>query len=438
MKRFSRATTRWVAAAVALGIVGAATGCSSALGGGGGDAKGADRVIKIGYVSPQTGPLAAFGESDKYVIDTMRSYYDHNGITMGDGKHKVEIIVKDTQSDSKRAGDVTSELILQDHVDLILTASTADTVNPVQDIAEANGVPTISTVDPWQAYYFGRNAPKGGFKWGFHFFWGLDDVEKVFAEMWKAEAPDASSVGMLIPNDADGGAWADAKTGLPPFIDSIGKTSNNPGLYPTGTTDYTAQVAAYKAENNRILLGVPIPPDFITFWKQAVQQGYHPEVATIARAMLFPSTAEALGKLADNISTEVWWHPTYPFSSSLTGQSAQELADAYQKTTGKQWTQPLGFSHALFEVATAALEETASLDDPAAIAKSIGDVKVDTIVGTVDFTKGPVPGVATTPLVGGQWRLQDDGSYKLVVVVNGDHPEIPLGGKPDPIDWTGK
>ena len=438
MKRFpSKPATRVLAAALAVSVIGAVTGCSSALGGGG-DEEGANRVIRIGYVSPQTGPLAAFGESDAYAIDAITAYYEENGITMGDGKHDVEIIVKDTQSDSKRAGDVTSELILKDDVDLILTASTADTVNPVQDIAEANGVPCISTVDPWQAFWFGRGAPEGGFKWGYHFFWGLEDVEATFAELWEAQAPGADSVGMLIPNDADGGAWADEATGLPPFIDSLGKTSNNPGLYPTGTTDYTAQIAAFKADDDKVLLGVPIPPDFVTFWKQAVQQGYHPEVATIARAMLFPSTAEALGDLGDNISTEVWWHSSYPFVSSLTGQSAQELADAYEKETGKQWTQPLGFSHALFEVATAALEATDDLDDPAALATSISKLKVDTIVGPVDFTSGPVPNVAKTPMVGGQWRLQDDGSYQLVIVTNGGHTEIPTGGDPEPIDWTGK
>lgn len=439
MKRFlGKATVRWAAVVVAVGVVGAATGCSSALGGGASNAGGANRVIKIGYVSPQTGSLAAFGESDTYVIDTMRTYYAKHPIVMGDGKHKVEIIVKDTQSDSKRAGDVASELILQDKVDLILTASTADTVNPVQAVCQADGVPCISTVDPWQDYYYGRNVPKGSFNWGFHFFWGLGDVEKVYSEMWKAEAPNASSVGMLIPNDADGDAWADTKTGLPPYIASIGMSSNNPGLYPDGTTDYSSQIAALKSANDQILLGVPIPPDFITFWKQAVQQGYHPKVATIARAMLFPSTVQALGDTGNNISTEVWWAPTYPFSSSMTGQSAQDLADAYEKATGKPWTQPLGFSHALFEVATAALEKTANLEDPAALAKSISKVDVKTIVGTVDFRNGPVPGVATTPVVGGQWRLQPDGSYKLVIVVNGQHPEIPLGGKPEPIDWTGK
>ena len=29
-------------------------------------------TLRIGYVSPQTGPLAAFGEADKWVVDQMR------------------------------------------------------------------------------------------------------------------------------------------------------------------------------------------------------------------------------------------------------------------------------------------------------------------------------------------------------------------------------
>jgi len=32
-------------------------------------AQAATKTIKIGFVSPQTGPLAGFGEADKYVID---------------------------------------------------------------------------------------------------------------------------------------------------------------------------------------------------------------------------------------------------------------------------------------------------------------------------------------------------------------------------------
>ena len=96
----------------------ALVGCSSSLGGNSGDSgDSAGRTIKIGYVSPETGPLAAFGEADKFVIDQMTDYYKKNGITMGDGKHDVEIIAKDTQSDAKRAADVASDLILKDNVD---------------------------------------------------------------------------------------------------------------------------------------------------------------------------------------------------------------------------------------------------------------------------------------------------------------------------------
>jgi branched-chain amino acid transport system substrate-binding protein len=59
---------------------------------------------------------------------------------------------------------------------------------------------------------------------------------------------------------------------------------------------------------------------------------------------------ESVGQTANNLSTEVWWSPTFPFKSSLSGQSAS-LAAAYTKATGKQWTQPIGFVHSLFEVA---------------------------------------------------------------------------------------
>lgn len=423
---------RWTIALAVVPIF-ALAGCQ--LGGAptGGDAD----IIRIGYVTPQTGPLAAFGEADSFVLDQMKTYFDENGITTADGvKHDVEIISKDTQSDSVRAGEVASELILQDEVDLILVSSTPDTTNPVSDQCEANQVVCISTVAPWQAWYFGRGGtPDAGFKYTYHFFWGLEDAESVYSEIWKV-ASDATSVGLLLPNDADGNAWADEANGFPPFITGLGLTPDYAGAYPNGTTDFSAQISQFKNNGDKILTAIPIPPDFTTFWKQAVQQGYQPEVATVAKAILFPSSVEALGDLGNNLSTEVWWAPTYPYSSSLTGQSSQEFADAFEEATGSQWTQPLGFAEAAFEVAVAALSASESTDS-ADIAATLSSLKVDTIVGPVDWTSGPVPNVAKTPLVGGQWRLQDDGSYELVIVVNPGNEQIPTGGEPEAIDWSG-
>ena len=422
-----------------LGLVAVAAAASASLVGcsiGGGGASG--EVIKIGYVTPQTGALAAFGEADTYVLVAMTTYFKDNGVTLADGsKHQVEIIAKDTQSDSKRASDVASELILQDNVSMILVSSTPDTVNPVSDQCEANQVVCISTVAPWQAYYFGRQKDPANpvdFKWTYHFFWGLEDITAVYSDMWKQAGVTSGSAAELWPNDPDGLAWSDEKLGFPPVVTASGLTNNNPGLYANGTTDFSAQISKFKDEGSSVLLGVPIPPDFITFWKQAVQQGYQPEVATIGKAILFPSVVEALGDTGNNLSSEVWWSPSSPYKSALTGQSAADLASAFEKSTGKQWTQPLGFAEALFEVATATLQKSNSTDE-ADLQAAISTLKTDTIVGPVDWTSGPVKNVSKTPLVGGQWRLQSDGTYQIVIVSNSQAPQIPTGGSMEKILW---
>ena len=81
-------------------------------------------------------------------------------------------------------------------------------------------------------------------------------------------------------------------------------------------------------------------------------------MVTLGKALLFPAAIEALGDLGDGLTTEVWWTPSHPFKSSLTRQSAKQLADAYEAATKKQWTQPIGFVHALFEVAVDTLKRT--------------------------------------------------------------------------------
>src|SRR5580704_13226104 len=89
------------------------------------------KAIKIGHVSPKTGPLAGFGESDGFIIDQMKTILKP-GLKTADGKtYPVEIITKDSQSTGTRASEVASELILRDKVDLVVASSAPDTTNPV-------------------------------------------------------------------------------------------------------------------------------------------------------------------------------------------------------------------------------------------------------------------------------------------------------------------
>ena len=48
-------------------------------------------VVKIGYVSPQTGPLAPFGEADKWVIEQMKLAFK-DGITIAGNTGRVRIV----------------------------------------------------------------------------------------------------------------------------------------------------------------------------------------------------------------------------------------------------------------------------------------------------------------------------------------------------------
>jgi branched-chain amino acid transport system substrate-binding protein len=285
-------------------------------------------------------------------------------------------------------------------------------------------------VAPWQPWFLARQkdpAHPVPFNWTYHFFWGLEDVIAVYLDMWSGVSTN-KTVGGLFPNDGDGNAWGDPTNGFPKPLAAAGYTLKDPGRYEDGAQDFTAQITAYKNANAEILTGVPIPPDFTNFYKQASQQGFKPKAATIGKALLFPSSVEALGTLGEGLSSEVWWSPTHPFKSSLTGASAQALADGYTSATSKQWTQPIGFAHALFEVAIDALNRTANIDDKGSIRDALKATSLDTIVGKVDWTVGkPFPNVSKTPLVGGQWRKGTKFPYEMVIVSNKDHPEIPAG-----------
>jgi branched-chain amino acid transport system substrate-binding protein len=174
----------------------------------------ADPVIRIGHVSPRTGPIAGFAEADPYILGELEKLFA-GGIEANGKKVKVEIIAKDSQSNPNRAAEVASELILKDNVDIITAASTPDTTNPVADQAEVNELPCITTDCPWQPYFFGRNGkPETGFDWTYHFFWGLEDVIGAFLALWDQGSTN-KVVGGLFPNDADGNAWAARRSSTP-------------------------------------------------------------------------------------------------------------------------------------------------------------------------------------------------------------------------------
>ena len=408
---------------------------STALALGGRAAFAAGDTLKVGFISPRTGPLGGFGETDGYVLELARKALEA-GLQAGGKSWKVEILDRDTQSDPSRAGQLAKDLINNQGIDLMLVVSTPETINPVADACEAAGVPCLSTVMPWEAWYFGRGAKPGApspFKWTYHFGFGVDEFLKTYISQWNLIETN-KKVGVMYPNDADGNA---IRANLAPALSKAGFTIVDPGAYETGTTDFSAQIALFKQEGVEIFNSFPIPPDFAAFWRQAAQQGLTQQIkiCQVAKTGLFPSDIESLGDLGANISSAAYWHKAFPYKSTLTGVSGTELADGYETSSGKQWTQQLGASLALLDAGFDALKASSDVKSKEAVAKAISTLKTTTIAGKVDFTSGPVPNVSPGPIIGTQWVKAAEGSkfaLDYVVTENVTDPNVPVGAKLTP------
>ena len=299
-------------------------------------------------------------------------------------------------------------------------------------------MPCISTVAPVAAVVLRPQAASPQtrpFKWTYHFFWGLEDIIAVFLDMW-GQVETNKIVGALWPNDGDGNAWGDPELGFPPRA-RAGRlhAGRSRGATRTCTTISARRSRRSRRQDVEIITGVPIPPDFTNFWTQAAQQGFHPKIASVGKALLFPASVDALGDLGEGMSTEVWWTPDPPVQLVTHRRDRQRSsADGYTTATAKQWTQPIGFAHALFEVAADVLqpgrERRRQGGHPR---RHQGDEPRHDRRARSSGRGGPTPNVAKTPLVGGQWRKRHGLQYDLVIVSNEGQPDIPIAGELKPI-----
>ena len=406
----------------------------------------AGRDIKLGLVSPKTGALAAFALADDWWVEYAGKAVP-DGIVGGDGqKHNIVIIRADSQSDSNRAAQVAGDLISNSKVDMLMCSGSPDTVNPVADQAEANLTPCISNFVPWQPFFFGRGAtPDKPFKWTYTHAIGLEDIVGNFVGMWQAVSTN-KKVGFLFANDADGVAWTDLKTGLPPAVKAAGYQYFLPDLYPVGTEDFTKYISDFKKNGCEICCGTIITPDFVNFWKQAIQQSYHPKMLTIGKALLFPQTLDAIGPIAYNCTVEGVWKPDWPFKDSITGATCQQLADDYMAKTNAEWTAPIA-QYAKFEWAVDVYKRATDLENKETVVTAIQQTKLNTCLGLIDFTapvdmtdlnksKHPVLNVYKVPTGGSQWVKGTKFPFEPVLVSNVNSPELPINAKVQEMQYS--
>jgi len=427
--------------ACSSGIQGAASSSSPSAGagtsaGGGTSGGGTGKEITIGWIHPLTGSLAGFGYPDKWVAQQVMATPQYkNGIKIGGSAYTVSIKSYDTQSSVTKAGSLAKQAIQQDNVDLLLASSTPETVNAVASQAETLGTPLICSNIPWESWYInlGGNPQKPTLtpRHTVMYFLGAEHLTLCFIPMWNRigqKHGNNHKVAAAFPNDSDGNAF---RAVFPQVMKPAGYTLDLSTAYPDGLTNYTSMISQFKGHGDDFFTNVPLPPDFATMWTQALQQGFKPKLATVAKVLLFPTDAYAMGSKVYNIATDAWWVPELPWTSSLTGQTCTELATAFTAAGLGQPNQNIS-NYTLFEIAHAALSAVDNPHDKAELSAALFKVKLpQAVAGPVDYTStnaktNPAPGVAITPPVGIQWQKGTKFPVEAQVVDNTLQPQAKI------------
>lgn len=389
-------------------------------------------TIKIGLVGPKTGPLALFFEEMSWAVQHALKVTD-NSIKINGTVHPLEIITKDSQSNPNRAAEVAQDLILKDKVHIVSTFATPETVNPVADQCELNGMPCVSNDDPIESFFFGRHGdPKKGFEWTYNFFFTGSGILGTLMGGW-ARLPTNKTIGVLWANDDDGRIFAQVMT---PEMIKAGFKVVDPGRFDLPANNFSPEIDAFKSNGVELVFAVIPGPDFTVFFNQAAQQGFKPKVVSAGKVDEFPQGVYPYGDRAINFLTEVWWSRHHPYSSGLSKQSSAELADQYENEANQQASMGLGFRHSLLEVAIDALKRTQKLDDPGSIRDALRDTDYQSIVGPINFKTGPLPNCSEIKMPCGQWRKGSKWPLELVLVDNKNAPDIAVQSAPEPMTYS--
>ena len=429
--------------AAAVGGGGLLEACSSSIKGASGSTtpsagSGSSGEITIGWIHPLTGALAGFGAADNFVVSKIQQTAPYkSGFKIGGKTYNVTIKSYDTQSSPTRAGQLAQQAINADQVDMLLASSTPETVNAVASTAETLGTPLVCANIPWEPWYINLHGnpqkPTLKPKYVVMYFFGAEHLVQAFIPMWNkihSQLGTNKVVAAAFPNDADGNAF---RAVFPIFAKQAGYTMEISSPYTDGTTNYSSMISGFKSAKADFFTNVPLPPDFATMWKQAVQQGFKPKLATVAKVLLFPTDAYALGSLVNNVATDTWWVPSMPWTSSFTGETCQQIANDYETAGGGQWNANLS-NYSLFEVAHAAFTSVNNPHDKSEVAAALFKVNIEGIAGQLNWTssKNPAPGVVDTPCVGVQWKPNSKYGWSMEVVDNTLMPEVPLTGTLEP------
>ena len=338
----------------------------------------AQDVITFGASLSQTGKMSTEGRLVKEGYDFyVKHINEKGGIKVGGKTYKVAIKYYDDQSDANTSVKLYEKLINEDGIKLLLGPYSSGITFAAAAVAEKYQVPMIAAHAASPAVF------DRGFKNIFATLTPLDQYTANTIKMAATAKPRAQRVALisensLFPKSSGEAAAAQAKAaGLEVVYNEI---------YPTGTKDFSAMLAAMKSKNPDLLLFAGYTGDATVVARQIAEVGVKLKMFAVSLGPTLPGFVEALGPKAEGILEPIQWAPNMAYKDEIFGWTAPQYAELFNKEYGRIPDYHPPQSTAALEVYQRALEKAGSLD-PKKVRDAVAQTNIMTAYGPVRFNE---------------------------------------------------
>jgi branched-chain amino acid transport system substrate-binding protein len=288
----------------------------------------AQQALRIGAPLPITGALAPEGAKLKQGYELWQEKVNASGgIKVGDKTLKVELVYYDYQSTTPKAVQIAEKLISDDKVDFLFSPFGSGAAKAVSAISEKYGVPLLAS-SASSAEVFDQ-----GYKNLFGLYTDNSTLSEPIADLVKAKLPNVKRIAILARND------------LYPL--SLGnefeKSAKKRGLevvyyekYPIGTLDHSSALTQLRAAKPDWVVVTGYINDLILVRKQAAELKVDAQIYTLINGPAYQEWIDAVGPLADSVTTASWFHPVVNYKSEDVFGSTQNFVSLFKAKYGSE------------------------------------------------------------------------------------------------------
>lgn len=336
----------------------------------------AQETIRFGAPLALTGPLADAGHKSKQGYDIcVSAINDKGGVDVGGKKMKVELVEYDYQSETNRAIQIVQRLVNVDKVPFLFSPYGSGDTKATAVVAERYGVPMVAAAAATKTIFDQKLTNLFGILFPNSMITGAE------VAYYKKNAPDVKNVAILALNSLfPKGIAADlAESAKKGGYDVVFNT-----IYSPGTTDFSTVLTQIKGLNPDWIYVTGYTEDLILIRRQMADIGLTAKLVSMTAGPSYPEYRDNLKALADNITTNSWWHQNADYKDAYLFGSSLKYNDMFKDRYKRDATYLEAAATASCEVLALAIEEAKTLD-AAAVRKVLHEKTFDTFYGPIHF-----------------------------------------------------